>query len=172
MLIDSLDINLKSGKSENAHVVLHLSCRFYEDIIVRNSWTPNGWEREEREENLSEFTIPNPVVSGDNFKIYIFVGETQFHIAINDQPYCVYNYRMSNQLIRTIEVSKDIQSVNQIDHRSAYPQPIPSIQQDLGYVTFSNDVPRRFSPGLLTKEDCSVYVSQFSFHNFKDMLSL
>lgn len=161
---------MKSGKSENAHIILQLSCRFYEDIIVRNSWTPNGWEIEERERNLNEFSIPNPVVAGelcavvsvkaivniefngfpgDNFKIYIFVGETQFHIAINDQPYCVYYHRLSIQLIRTIEVTKDIQSVNQIDHRSAYPSPIPSVQQDLGYVTFSNDVPRRFSPGLL-----------------------
>lgn len=86
---------------------------------------------------------------GDNFKIYIFVGETQFHVAINDQPYCVFYYRMSNQLIRTIEVTKDIQWVNQIDHRAAYPSPIPQIQQDLANVTFSNDAPRRFSPGLL-----------------------
>ncbi|KAG4079430.1 hypothetical protein HA402_015680 [Bradysia odoriphaga] len=54
---------------------------------------------------------------------------------------------MSNQLIRTIEVTKDILSVNQIDHRAAYPQPIPPIQQDLRTVTFSNDAPRRFSPG-------------------------
>lgn len=90
-------------------------------------------------------------LSGDNFKVYIFVGETQFHIAINDQPYCVYFYRMSNQLIRTIEVTKDILSVNQIDHRAAYPQPVPPIQQDLRTVTFSNDAPRRFSPGLMAK---------------------
>lgn len=68
MLIDSLDINLKSGKSENAHIILHMSCRFYEDIIIRNSWTPSGWEVEEREQNLNEFTIPNPVVAGEYFR--------------------------------------------------------------------------------------------------------
>ncbi len=42
-----------------------MSCRFYEDVIVRNSWTPNGWEVEEREQNLNEFSIPNPIVAGD-----------------------------------------------------------------------------------------------------------
>lgn len=58
---------------------------------------------------------------------------------------------MSNQLIRTIEVIKDIQWVNQIDHRRAYPSPCPLIQQDAGYITFSNDIPRRFSPGKIFK---------------------
>jgi len=142
-----LDINFKSGKNENASIILHMSCRFYEDVIVRNSWTPNGWDVEETERNLNEFTTPNPVVAGDNFKIYILVGDTYFHIAINDQPFCIFYYRMSNQLIRTIEVTKDVQSVTQIDHRSAFPSPCPIVQQDAGYIAFSNDIPRRFKPG-------------------------
>lgn len=32
---------------------------------MRNSWTPNGWEVEEREQHLNEFSIPNPVVAGE-----------------------------------------------------------------------------------------------------------
>lgn len=107
--------------------------------------------------------------SGDNFKIYILLGDTRFHIAINDQPYCVFYYRMAPQLIRTIEVTRDIQSVNQIDHRSVYPSPWPLLQQEAGYLVFSNDVPRQFSPGTLIRYWFRSLTLFKRFNNFKVM---
>lgn len=60
-----LDINLKSGKHEESATPFHLSVRFHEDIIVRNTKNEEGeWGEEEREENLNELTVPNPILPG------------------------------------------------------------------------------------------------------------
>jgi Galactoside-binding lectin len=59
-----LAVNLAAGKTEQANQVLHLSVRFYEDIIVRNSQYDNEWGHEERDENLDEFAVHNPLVAG------------------------------------------------------------------------------------------------------------
>lgn len=60
-----LDINLKSGNIESADVALHLSVRFDEDTIVRNSQLNGVWGKEERDENRSQFTVANPLVAGE-----------------------------------------------------------------------------------------------------------
>lgn len=54
---------------------------------------------------------------------------------------------MPIEKIRTIEVTKDLQHISQIDHRSVYPYAHPPIQFDDIEVAFNNDVPRHFQPG-------------------------
>lgn len=85
---------------------------------------------------------------GEQFKVYILLGDHRFHIAINDESYCTYIFRLSIDLIKTIEVTKDLQSIVQIDHRSMYPIPFPAIQVDDNKIEFSNDIPRKFAPGI------------------------
>ncbi|XP_059612519.1 32 kDa beta-galactoside-binding lectin lec-3 [Phlebotomus argentipes] len=143
-----LNINLASGKGEEAPVPLTLSVRFHEDMIVRNTSHDDGsWGHEEREDNLDPFTVPNPMIPGDNFKVYILVGDYKFHIAVNGRPYCTYAFRTSLEEIRCITITNDIQVVSQIDHRQAFPTPYPPIQFDEPRLAFSNDVPKPFSPG-------------------------
>lgn len=167
----SFEVNFRNSKDEEAQIALHLSVRFDEDIIVRNTRIDGAWGPEEREENLHPFTTPNPIVPGtwtnslfslyvyveyifiiilgETFKIYILVGDQRFHIAINDEPYCTYTFRMPLETIRTIQITRDIQSVVQIDHRSVYPTSIPAIQVDDNNIEFSNDIPKKFPPGKL-----------------------
>lgn len=99
----SLDINLKSGKSENSHIILHLSCRFYEDVIVRNSWTPNGWDVEEREQNLNEFTMPNPIVAGDAIKSTNYFNQMiEFDSLQVTISKCTFSLEKLNFLLRSM----------------------------------------------------------------------
>lgn len=114
---------------------------------MRNSLVDGDWGEEERDENLDPFTTPNPIVSGEKFKIYILVGDNSFHIAINDAPYCTYNFRMPLLDIHTVQVTRDLQAIDQIDHRAVFPSPIPSVQLEDPRVEFSHDIPRRFPAG-------------------------
>lgn len=87
--------------------------------------------------------------SGESFKIYILAGDTYFHIAINDKPYCTYEYRCSLTAIRALQITRDIQSIVQVDHRSIYPILFPAIQRDDDKIQFSNDIPNTIVPGKL-----------------------
>lgn len=88
-------------------------------------------------------------VSGEIFKIYILVGDQQFHIGINNQQYCRYTYRLPIESIRTIQLQYDLQFVTQIDHRSIFPFPHPPVQYDDTRNIFSNDFPKRFKYGTV-----------------------
>lgn len=67
-----LDINLKSGKHEEATIPLHISVRFDEDIIIRNSYLGNGnWSGEEREDNIHDYSLNNPLIAGTIRSIFI-----------------------------------------------------------------------------------------------------
>ncbi|XP_058442756.1 32 kDa beta-galactoside-binding lectin [Malaya genurostris] len=144
---ERIDINFLSGKSDEADNILHISIRFLEDIIVRNSKIGGSWGYEERAESLNELTAPNPITAGELFKLYILVGDDKFHIAINGQPYCTYAFRATLSEIRAISLFKDIQQITQIDHRQAFPTPFPAIQLEEKFNSFSNDVPKPFLPG-------------------------
>ncbi|XP_055523921.1 32 kDa beta-galactoside-binding lectin lec-3-like isoform X2 [Wyeomyia smithii] len=141
------DINFLSGKSDEADNILHMSIRFLEDIIVRNTKLSNSWGPEERNDGLSELTAPNPVRAGELFKLYILVGDDKFHIAINGQSYCTYMFRAPLLEIRSITIFKDVQQIIQIDHRQIFPTPFPAIQLEESFNSFSNDVPKPFLPG-------------------------
>lgn len=62
----SFDISLKNGKHDGANVPLHLSVRFRDNIIVRNSLINQVWGAEEREQNLDAKASRMPLVAGKN----------------------------------------------------------------------------------------------------------
>lgn len=90
--------------------------------------------------------------------MYILVGDNRFSIAINDDPYCMYDFRLPVDEIRTIEVTRDLQSISQIDHRSVFPQPMPIVQADSSRFDFSNDAPRKFYSGHVIRRDDLIYI--------------
>lgn len=51
-----IDFNLTKGKKPEDDIGLHLSCRFDENAIVRNSYD-GGWGREERGDNGRDLPI-------------------------------------------------------------------------------------------------------------------
>lgn len=59
----------------------------------------------------------------------------------------MYDYRLPIDEIRTIEVTRDLQSISQIDHRTVFPLPMPIVQADGSRIDFSNDAPRKFYAG-------------------------
>lgn len=60
----SINLNLSTGKASPANIALHISVRFHEDVIVRNTRIEGTWGTEEREDNLHEFAQPNPLIAG------------------------------------------------------------------------------------------------------------
>lgn len=142
----NLVINLSSGKVGEVDVPFHFSVRFHTESIARNSCIDHAWGEEEIEEHL--FSSPNPIISGWDFKVYIFAGDERFHVSINEQPFCTFDYRLPLDNIRAIQVVGDVQKIFQIDHRRAYPSAWPPIQEDTKRGgDLSADVPRQFSPG-------------------------
>lgn len=139
-------INLASGKVGEFDIPFHLSVQFHSEFITRNSLIEQAWGDDEIEENL--FSSPNPIMCGWDFKVYILVGDERFHVAINDQPFCTYNYRLPIENIRAIHILGDIQRLYQVDHRRAFPLAWPYIQEDVKRGTeMSSDVPCQFFPG-------------------------
>ena len=87
------------------------------------------------------------VLLGEIFKFYILIGDQQFHIAVNNRPFCTYAYRLPAESIRTIQLKYDLQFVTQVDHRAVFPTPHPPVQFDDARNIFSNDVPKPFKCG-------------------------
>lgn len=139
-------INLASGRAEDADIPLHLSVHFHSETIIRNSQIDGAWGDEEVDESF--MTSPNPVVSGWDFKILIMTGDEKFHIAINDQPYCSFNYRLGLDAIHAISIGGDVQKIYQVDHRKIFPAPFPMLHSDCNRITEKSfDVPRQFFQG-------------------------
>lgn len=85
--------------------------------------------------------------AGEIFKFYILIGDQKFHIAVNNQTFCTYAYRLPVESIRTVQLKYDLQFVTQVDHRAVFPSPHPPVQFDDARNIFSNDVPKPFKYG-------------------------
>lgn len=144
-----LEINLAGKKIENVDIPLQILVNFIENTISRNTKTAeNDWGKPEINENLYESEPKfNPLTCGERFQFYILVGDEKFHISINGINFCTYKYRMPLNVIRSIIVCRDVQSVHQIDHRQIYPSPRPIVQFDNPVMVFSNDTPKQFTEG-------------------------
>lgn len=148
-----MDINLQSDQNQLGNIPLRFSVDFYRDIIIRNARDNNEWGIEETSVRLSQKQPKTmPIVAGDFFKIYFMILDFKFHIAINDQPYCIFELRQPLDDIGFVNVNHDLQSIIQFDHRRVYPMPAPFIQYDYDsgsgrQIEFSNDIPEPFSAG-------------------------
>lgn len=140
------ELDLASTKYDPADIPLHLTIQFHSETIVRNSLIDYAWGEEEVDENL--MSSPNPIVPGWDFRILILTGDEKFHIAINDQPYCTYNYRLPIEAVGAISISGDVQKIFQVDHRRAFPSAWPLLHDEISRGNkLSFDVPRKFFIG-------------------------
>lgn len=145
-----LDVNISTGKTNEGGIPLHLSIRFNEGMIVRNTLNAEaGWGPEEREEWLINQDNPMPLVPGEEFEIYIFCASDRFLIAINKEDYCIYNYRTAFEDIQSIYIDKDLGKIFQVDHRHVFPFLWPRIQSRECGLVFKSDIPENFKPGTL-----------------------
>jgi hypothetical protein len=140
------EIDLAASKYDPTDIPLHISMQFHSETIMRNSLIDSAWGEEEIIENL--MSSPNPIISGWDFKVLIMTGDEKFHIAINDQPHCTYNYRLTLESIHAISITGDVQKIYQMDHRRAFPSPWPMLHEDIRRgPEFSFDAPKQFYPG-------------------------
>lgn len=139
-------INLASGRSDESDIPLHISAHFHSNTILRNAQIELAWGEEEIDENL--LTSPNPIMPGWDFKVLILTGDEKFHVAINDQPFCTFDYRLPLEMIQAIVIGGDVQKIFQVDHRKVFPSPYPMIHESLSRgPQMSFDVPRAMFPG-------------------------
>lgn len=142
-----LDIDFLTSKSTDANCLLQISVDFHKDLVFRNTCIANEWGEPETTENLDPMAVSRLLVAGQRFRVCILVTDTKFMIALNEVPFCMYKFRGQLSDIRTLRVTKDVQYVNQVDHRRCYPSPRPLVWLNDDYHSFSNDVPKKFMAG-------------------------
>lgn len=111
-------------------------CRRWNIQILHFNWRSKGNSKTIRFE-----------VTKFQFFVSFFLRPKQFHIAINNQSYCTYAYRLSIDKIRVLQLKNDLQFVTQVDQRTAFPFLFPPVQFDDPRNAFSNDYPRPFKSG-------------------------
>lgn len=139
-----LDVNLAAHK-HLGEIPLHISVRFRENIVVRNSKTGPIFAVEDKTPGFNN--VRNPLVAGQEFKIYVLVGVDRFHISLNDKPFAEFMFRAPANRISVLQVLQDVEYIRQVDHRKAYPSPYPTLQVRLKWCTFSNDLPIAYKAG-------------------------
>ncbi|KAL7033456.1 hypothetical protein ACKWTF_007592 [Chironomus riparius] len=109
----------------------------------------------------------------DNIKFYILTLDCKFRIALNDEHLCSFDYKCDLSCIKLIRVSGDVDYVTQIDHRKIYPQPWPQNQEDFSTISFSSDLPCRFSENtiIVLRMKLSGAITGSFFIRFNEMSS-
>lgn len=139
-------VSLACGKAGNSDIAL----MFYVDLaggrITRSSLINGNWSDSESDENCTT-SSSNPIRRGKSFTIYILVGESRFHVSINDKSFCTYNFKSALKEIRAVTVSGDVEKVTQMDHRLVFPSLYPLVNNDTPDIVYSGFIPRKYEPG-------------------------
>lgn len=95
-----LQINIQSGAALKPRddVMLHISVRPQENVIVRNHFQNQNWGAEERYGG-------NPIQAHQSFEIAITAEHAQYRIAINNQHYCTFVHRLPVNLAQYVSIS-------------------------------------------------------------------
>lgn len=93
-------INIQTGAALNPRddVVLHLSIRPNEAVIVRNTLQNQVWGSEERWGGC-------PIAYGQQFDVLVLAEANQWKIAINGNHFCTFNHRLPVHTARYVSVS-------------------------------------------------------------------
>lgn len=132
-------VNFTNGDGEIPFTIF-VNLRLKE--IVLNTFSAGEWKESVRSNKFE-------IKPGEPFQIYMFAGESKFHIALNGENFSEYKYQTSLHHIKSIKVTGDLEKVTQIDHRRAFPTPWPPVQEDFSSIGFSCDTPQRFVPGSI-----------------------
>lgn len=140
---EQFDINFGTGlDSEN--ISFNISARFGDEpVIVRNSKNDGNWGDEEISENLFPHNSMNPLVSGGDFKIQVFVDEVAYFLSVNGKPYCTFNHRMPFEDLQFVYLTGDVEAVHQVNQETAQERPWPAANVNC----FEATVPSQFNPG-------------------------
>lgn len=142
----NIDIELTEGEDEKycAEIPLHISLRFFGGgLIVRNNRTKaNKWGKEETKENLVPKSVANPIKSGDDFNISIYIDVDKFCVMIDGIPFCTFKHRKDFKQIKRLNVTNDVEKIYQVEHektKQVWPEQTDTV--------FRLSVPRKFKDG-------------------------
>lgn len=134
-----------SEDPDHREIPFHISCRFQENVVIRNSKTKNSFGNEEK--TPGKGNAQNPLKSGEEFTFVILVGHDRFHVSINSKDFCDFLFRMPLARIKVLQVLQDVEYIRRADHITAYPSPYPlPYMRDTSF-SFSNDVPAQLNKG-------------------------
>lgn len=139
-------VSLACGKAGNSDIALMLYVDLAGGEVTRSSLINGNWSARESDENCTS-NPSNPIRRGENFTIYVLLGDSRFHISINDKSFCTYDFKGALKEIRAVSVSGDVDSVTQMDHRLVFPSLYPLVNNDTPDVVYSGFIPRKYAPG-------------------------
>lgn len=139
-------VSLACGKEGNSDIALMMYVDLAEGKISRSSLINGSWSDSESDANCTS-NSSNPIRRGENFTIYILVGDSRFNISINDKSFCTYSFKGAVKEIRAVSVSGDVETVTQMDHRLVFPSVYPLVNNDTPDVVYSGFIPRKYAPG-------------------------
>jgi hypothetical protein len=136
---DCKNFRLKFCNDEDFPLAIFVNFKTLE--IVINSFLNNKWYEDSIKISIESFPVSR------FFTFYILASEKQFHIAYNDQHICHYQFLPN---IKTIKISGELKSIQQVDHRNIFPIPWPPIQEVTRWTPyFTHDIPQEFIPGCV-----------------------
>ncbi|XP_021923647.1 galectin-4-like isoform X2 [Zootermopsis nevadensis] len=96
-------INLQCGPnvSPRDDIAIHVSPRFNENYIARNSLQNVAW-------GIEENHGPMPLARGQGFEIIILCEPTHYKIAVNGQHYAEYGHRIPYQRVTYLAIDGDV----------------------------------------------------------------
>jgi galectin-4 len=101
----SFAINLKS-QEHGGDVYFHMSIRFPDSVVIRNSFLNGQWGAEERQQ--PEFPFP----PGQQFNIIILPEQASFKVAVNNKHFIEFFHRNQNlQGIQWVETDGEASGV-------------------------------------------------------------
>lgn len=99
---DRFVVNLKCGPYDNHDIALHLSIRFPESVVVRNSLIDSRWGPEERFGHM-------PFSRGSGFELLILCDPNHFKIAVNGVHFTEYVHRTPYERATHLQIIQDVQ---------------------------------------------------------------
>lgn len=94
-------IELQAGPTRDTGLHLHISIRFQENAIVRNSMKKvDEWDRVERYGGF-------PLVPGQSVRILILAEADHFRMIVNDEHLCDFAHRLPLNTLKFIRVLGD-----------------------------------------------------------------
>lgn len=161
--VEVFQINLCCENSDD-DVALHLSVRFKNRTVVRNTLQEGSWETEEKDG-------PFPFASGEEFSLHILVQTDSYYIAVNGQHCWVFDHRLHYSKVTTVNVigpvkihGIELHSSRNEHHPEASDTSTPFIQHvDNPSVPFLHDIPGGIKPGMKITVSGRPFVSVHKF---------
>lgn len=134
------NISLACGEDSTSDIALMVYGNLGDDKVVRTSLANGGWGE-------SEDSGDNPIKIGEEFTIYIMLGDDRFHIGIDDEAFCTFKFRMEPSRIKSVTATGDLDSITQMDHRLVFPLTYPIVSNAIPNIAFSGIISKNYRPG-------------------------